>query len=136
MRVISWNINGFRSKIVSNKPFNKTTENINDNDLSNWIVRIELNRVIMLEKNITMDDIQFAIYKSYKEEVDCITESAIDYVESKLYERIKANDTASIIFFLKTRAKSRGYQERTELVMPEARKFEIEVLGPADESTN
>jgi predicted RNA-binding Zn ribbon-like protein len=73
---------------------------------------------------------------SYKEEVDCITESAIDYVESKLYERIKANDTASIIFYLKTRAKSRGYQERTELVMPEARKFEIEVLGPADESTN
>ena len=73
---------------------------------------------------------------SYKEEVEAITESAIDFVESKLYERIKSNDTASIIFYLKTRAKSRGYQERTELVMPEARKFEIEVLGPADESTN
>ena len=72
----------------------------------------------------------------YKEEVEAITESAIDYVESKLYERIKANDTTSIIFFLKTKAKSRGYQERTELVMPEARKFEIEVLGPSDESTD
>ena len=74
--------------------------------------------------------------KEYKEEVEAITESAIDYVESKLYERIKANDTTSIIFFLKTKAKSRGYQERTELVMPEARKFEIEVLGPSDESTD
>jgi len=74
--------------------------------------------------------------EDYKQEVEAITESAIDFVESKLYERIKANDTASIIFFLKTRAKSRGYQERTELVMPETRKFEIEVLGSENEDTN
>ena len=74
--------------------------------------------------------------EDYKEEVEAITESAIDFVESKLYDRIKHNCTASIIFYLKTRAKSRGYQERTELVMPEARKFEIEILGSIDENTD
>ncbi len=74
--------------------------------------------------------------EDYKQEVQDITESAIDFVESKLYERIKANDTASIIFYLKTRAKSRGYVERQEIAIPEARKFEVEVLGSIDESTD
>lgn len=40
---------------------------------------------------------------------------ALDFAESKLMKRIKDEDTASIIFFLKCRAKNRGYVERQEI---------------------
>lgn len=43
-------------------------------------------------------------------------EVAIDFVESKLFENIDKGYEASIIFFLKTRAKHRGYIERSESV--------------------
>lgn len=51
----------------------------------------------------------------YKEAVEDISEAAIDFVESKLHDRIKEKDTTSIIFFLKTKAKKRGYVERQEV---------------------
>lgn len=68
----------------------------------------------------------------YKQQVEDITEDAIDFVESKLHEKINGvqmvkhneegdvyyelapSDTA-IIFFLKTKAKKRGYIEKTEV---------------------
>lgn len=70
--------------------------------------------------------------EKYKEEVEDITEAAIDFVESKLYEKIDGiemakevdgdtvyytlppSDTA-IIFYLKTKAKKRGYIEKSEI---------------------
>lgn len=41
-------------------------------------------------------------------------ETMKDFVESKLYQNINENDTTSIIFYLKTQAKDRGYVEKTE----------------------
>lgn len=55
------------------------------------------------------DDPEFA------EHVDEITESTIDAVEGYLMEQMKAGNPACIIFFLKTRAKHRGYVEKTEV---------------------
>jgi len=43
------------------------------------------------------------------------TETRIDFAESKLNSNINAGKETSIIFFLKTRAKSRGYIEKQEL---------------------
>lgn len=70
----------------------------------------------------------------YKSEVEAIGEGSIDFVESKLFEKINGvqigkydedgvlhvyehppSDTA-IIFFLKTRAKARGYVEKQEII--------------------
>lgn len=51
--------------------------------------------------------------------VEEINENAIDYVEGKLFSLIDGKDTASTIFFLKTRGKKRGYIERTELSGPD-----------------
>ena len=64
----------------------------------------------------------------FKAAVEEITETAIDFVESKLMEKINGitvqagenvysqppSDTA-IIFYLKTKGKKRGYVERTEV---------------------
>jgi hypothetical protein len=46
-----------------------------------------------------------------------ILEAQIDYVESKLAEKIRSGDNACIIFFLKCKAKSRGFIERAEYAM-------------------
>ena len=70
--------------------------------------------------------------KAFAEQIDEINEASIDFVEGKLFEKISGikvqtetkggpviyeqppSDTA-IIFFLKTKAKKRGYVERQEL---------------------
>jgi DNA-directed RNA polymerase II subunit RPB1 len=39
---------------------------------SKWIVRLVMDRELMLDKNITMDDVHFALQSSFKNEVDCV----------------------------------------------------------------
>lgn len=51
----------------------------------------------------------------YKSEVDSLLDFQIDFVESKLFENINKGDTGSTIFYLKTKAKHRGYVERSEI---------------------
>jgi DNA-directed RNA polymerase II subunit RPB1 len=60
--------------------------------LEKWILRMEFDADQMLEKNITMDDIHFAIVNSYKDRVSCIYS---DYNASKLIFRIRLKDGSS-----------------------------------------
>ena len=53
-------------------------------------------------------------YSACKQAVTDAREAMIDYAEGKLYQNIQNNDTVSILFFLKTQAKHRGYVERGE----------------------
>jgi hypothetical protein len=53
-------------------------------------------------------------YETCKQAVFDAKEEMKDLAEGKLYQNINKNDTTSIIFFLKTQAKDRGYVERQE----------------------
>ena len=52
--------------------------------------------------------------ESFKEKVDDISDVAIDFAETKLFENIKKGKEVSIIFYLKTKGKKRGYVEKLE----------------------
>lgn len=52
--------------------------------------------------------------KKFQELLSEADESMLDFAESKLMEHINNNDITSLIFFLKTKGKKRGYVERTE----------------------
>jgi hypothetical protein len=51
----------------------------------------------------------------FKRAVDEIQDRNIDFVESKLYTAINDGDMTGIIFYLKCKAKNRGYIDRTYL---------------------
>ena len=58
---------------------------------SKWIVRLELDKETMLDKNITMDDIHFAISNShYGNDISCVFS---DYNSDKLVFRIRLNSS-------------------------------------------
>jgi len=53
--------------------------------------------------------------ENYKKQVDSISDIALDFAESQLHKNIQNGDTTSVIFYLKTKGKKRGYIERSEL---------------------
>ena len=53
--------------------------------------------------------------EDYKSEVESIEDIAIDFAESQLHKQIKDGNPTSTIFYLKTKAKKRGYIERQEI---------------------
>ncbi|MFQ5786721.1 MAG: hypothetical protein ACE5H1_01945 [Thermodesulfobacteriota bacterium] len=53
--------------------------------------------------------------QKFKQAVDEMKNVALDFAESKLFENINKNREASVIFYLKTQGKSRGYIERQEV---------------------
>jgi len=53
--------------------------------------------------------------EDYKAEVESIEDIAIDFAESQLHKQIKDGNPTSTIFYLKTKAKKRGYIERSEI---------------------
>ena len=67
------------------------TTNVTDanSDKSKWIIRMEMDPEVMLEKNITMDDINFTLNNVYKDEISCVYS---DYNSDKLVFRIRMNN--------------------------------------------
>lgn len=57
-----------------------------DDSKSKWIIRFELDKESMLDKNITMDDINFALSHSYKDDISCVYS---DYNADKLVLRVR-----------------------------------------------
>ncbi len=60
-----------------------------DVEKSKWIIRMILDHEILLEKNITMDDIHFTLNNSYEKQISCVYS---DYNSDKLIFRIRMNE--------------------------------------------
>ena len=61
----------------------------NPNEKSKWVIRMVMDPETMLEKNITMDDVNFTLNNTYKEEISCVYS---DYNADKLVFRIRMNN--------------------------------------------
>ena len=55
---------------------------------SKWVIRIKMNAEEMLDWNLSMDDVHFAIKNSYQDQVACIYS---DYNADKLIFRLRMN---------------------------------------------
>mgnify|MGYP003137834969 FL=1 len=53
--------------------------------------------------------------KEFAQAVEDIKEAQIDYVESELIKNISRGKETSIIFYLKSKAKERGYAEKLDI---------------------
>lgn len=71
--------------------------------------------------------------KAFKDKADEVQEIQIDIVESSLLSRIREKDTTATIFYLKTKAKKRGYVERQEFSGPEGSPIPVRV-GVSEDS--
>lgn len=54
-------------------------------------------------------------YNEFYELVQEIEESFLDQAEGKIRSKIEEGDTACLIFYLKTKGRSRGYNEKVEI---------------------
>jgi DNA-directed RNA polymerase II subunit RPB1 len=59
------------------------------NKKSKWIIRMEMDPEIMLEKNITMEDVSFTLRNTFGEDINCIYS---DYNADKLVFRVRMNE--------------------------------------------
>jgi len=65
------------------------TTQTEENEKSKWIIRMEMDPEVMLEKNITMDDINFTLNNVYQNDISCVYS---DYNSDKLVFRIRMNN--------------------------------------------
>jgi DNA-directed RNA polymerase II subunit RPB1 len=71
---------------------------------SKWVIRMVLNTEELLDRNLTMDDVNFAIKNAYRDEVSCVYS---DYNSDKLIFRIRLNSIIS--------SKKKSIQKQTSL---------------------
>jgi DNA-directed RNA polymerase subunit A" len=63
-----------------------------ENEKSKWVIRMTMDPEVMLEKNITMDDINFTLSNSFGSEISCVFS---DYNAEKLIFRVRMNEVLS-----------------------------------------
>ena len=64
----------------------------------------------------------------FAKEVESIEDVALDFAESALHNNIEKGKEASIIFYLKTKGKKRGYIERQEITGADNNEMTIKVI--------
>jgi ACT domain-containing protein len=70
--------------------------------------------------------------EQFKGQVDDISNIAIDFAESKLFDLIKEGNIAAVIFYLKTKGKKRGYIEKQEIEIDGNFNLTVEFISPEE----
>jgi DNA-directed RNA polymerase beta' subunit len=68
---------------------NEVSLQTDENEKSKWIIRMEMDPEIMLEKNITMDDVNYTLKSCFEDQINCIYS---DFNADKLIFRIRMNE--------------------------------------------
>ena len=68
---------------------NGAGEGAGEGDKSKWIIRLTFNVEEMLDRNLTMDDVHFAVKNAYRDQVSCVFS---DYNSEKLVFRLRLNN--------------------------------------------
>jgi len=79
----------FEDMIAECMELTEPGNNENEQEKSKWIIRMVLDPETMLEKNITMNDVNFTLNNTYKDEISCVYS---DYNADKLVFRIRMNN--------------------------------------------
>jgi len=105
-------INDDKDTIEQYKEFEKMVDECNEISLSNdenekskWIIRMIMDPEVMLEKNITMDDVNFTLNNCYENQINCVYS---DYNADKLVFRIRMNEVIK-------NSSNRGGQKKTKV---------------------
>ena len=68
---------------------NETSLQTDENEKSKWVIRMEMDPEVMLEKNITMDDVNFTLKSCFEDQISCVYS---DFNSDKLIFRIRMNE--------------------------------------------
>ncbi len=105
-------INDDKDTIEQYREFEKMVDECNEISLSNdenekskWIIRMIMDPEVMLEKNITMDDVNFTLNNCYENQINCVYS---DYNADKLVFRIRMNEVIK-------NSSNRGGQKKTKV---------------------
>jgi len=105
-------INDDKDTIEQYRAFEKLVEECNnislandENEKSKWVIRMIMDPEVMLEKNITMDDVNFTLNNCYENQISCVYS---DYNADKLIFRIRMNEVIKS-------GTSRGGQKKTKV---------------------
>jgi len=75
--------------------FQEVMEDCNPDDVfSKWIMRFKFSREKMLEKNVTMDDVHFAIKHGFKEDTKCVYS---DFNDKNLIFRVRIANNKNLL---------------------------------------
>ena len=86
-------------------------DGVDAKEKSKWIIRMELDKESMLDKHVTMDDINFAISNAYDDEVHCVYS---DYNSDKLIFRLRL---ANVLSNKKKNSKSNPLDQSDEIYL-------------------
>jgi DNA-directed RNA polymerase II subunit RPB1 len=105
-------INDDKDTIEQYREFEKMVDECNEISLSNdenekskWVIRMIMDPEVMLEKNITMDDVNFTLNNCYENQINCVYS---DYNADKLVFRIRMNEVIK-------NSSNRGGQKKTKV---------------------
>ena len=95
-------------------------------------------------KEVGISRNQFYVYyiedEEFKKAVDDINDITLDFVENQLLRKIKEGSERSIMFYMKYKARKRGYTDSIDITTngENLNKIQIEIINPIknDENTS